>query len=108
MTKMRVTADKTTDVSFAPASTRAEILQNLRTILGTVKDSVPLDRAFGVSADYLDQPLPVAQAHMSSEILTAVKRYEPRVQVTGITYTGTEDGRLTPTIEVVINDDDSQ
>lgn len=107
MTKLLVTQDNS-DVSFAPKDTRAEILQNLRTILGTVKGSVPLDRAFGVSADCLDKPMPVAQAQMSSEILTAVKRYEPRVQVTGITYSGTEDGQLTPTLEVVINDDDTE
>ena len=41
-----VTTDAKT-IDFAPATKIEEILQNVRTILGTVKFSVPLDREFG-------------------------------------------------------------
>ena len=35
-------------IDLAPATKIEEILQNVRTILGTVKFSVPLDREFGI------------------------------------------------------------
>lgn len=90
-------------VDFAPASEAAEILQNLRTIITTTKYSVPLDRDFGVNAEMLDKPMPVAQAQLQSEIIMAIKTYEPRVTVTGISFTGTDEGILIPKVQVMIN-----
>lgn len=90
------------DVDFAPATVEAEILQNVRTILTTYQRTVPLDRGFGISADYLDKSLPVAEATMASELMTAIRQYEPRCQVVGITFTGDDNGALTPRIEVTI------
>lgn len=92
------------DIDFAPASVEEEIIQNVRTILTTYQRTVPLDRGFGISADYLDKTLPVAQAIMASELMTAIRQYEPRCQVVGITFTGDDNGALTPRIEVTIND----
>lgn len=91
------------DIDFAPASVEEEIIQNVRTILTTYQRTVPLDRGFGISADYLDKTLPVAQATMASELMTAIRQYEPRCQVVGITFTGNDNGALTPRIEVTIN-----
>lgn len=93
-------------IDFAPASEAAEILQNLRTIITTTKYSVPLDRDFGFDADMLDKPMNVAQAQLQSEIIMAIKTYEPRVTVTGITITGTYSGVLIPKVQVMINDDE--
>lgn len=90
-------------VDFAPASEAAEILQNLRTIITTTKYSVPLDRDFGVNAEMLDKPMAVAQAQLQSEIIMAIKTYEPRVTVTGISFTGTDEGILIPKVQVMIN-----
>lgn len=98
-----VTADDT-PVSFAPETTVDEILQNIRTILTTYKGTVPLDRGFGISAEYLDKPIPVAEATMASEIMTAVRRYEPRARVAGVTFTGDGNGALMPRIEVILSD----
>lgn len=92
------------DIDFAPASVEEEIIQNVRTILTTYQRTVPLDRGFGISADYLDKTLPVAQATMASELMTAIRQYEPRCKVTGITFTGDDNGALRPRIEVTIND----
>lgn len=92
------------DVDFAPKGL-TEILQNVRTILSTVKGTVPLDREFGVSATYLDAPIPLAQAKLTAEIITAVHRYEPRVQITGVTYIGDGlDGKLAPEVQVKVRD----
>lgn len=92
------------DIDFVPASVEEEIVQNVRTILTTYQRTVPLDRGFGISADYLDKTLPVAQATMASELMTAIRQYEPRCQVTGISFTGDDNGALRPRIEVTIND----
>lgn len=92
-------------IDFAPASEVAEILQNLRTIITTTKYSVPLDRDFGISASALDKPMAVAQAELQSALIMAIKSYEPRVNVTSISFTGTDDGILVPKVQVMINDD---
>lgn len=98
-----VLAQPAAGIDFAPASEVAEILQNLRTIITTTKYSVPLNRDFGIDADMLDKPMAEAQAQLQSEIIMAIKTYEPRVTVTGITFTGTDDGVLVPKVQVMIN-----
>lgn len=98
-----VLALPTKGIDFAPASEAAEILQNLRTIITTTKYSVPLDRDFGISAESLDKPMAEAQAQIQAEIIMAIKAYEPRAVVTGISFTGTDDGRLIPKVQVAIN-----
>ncbi|WP_444340142.1 GPW/gp25 family protein [Phascolarctobacterium succinatutens] len=101
-----VLAQPVKGIDFAPASKAAEILQNLRTIITTAKYSVPLDRDFGFNAEMLDKPVNAAQAQLQSEIIMAIKLYEPRVTVTGISFTGTDDGQLIPKVQVMINDDE--
>lgn len=91
-------------IDLAPATKIEEILQNIRTILGTVKFSVPLDREFGISGDAVDKPMPQAEAILSSEIFAQIKRYEPKVSITEITFTGDINGRLTPKVTVKINE----
>ncbi len=91
-------------VDFAPSIEIAEIMQNLRTIVSTTKWSVPLDRDFGISGDYVDEPMLSAKAFLTSEIITAIQTYEPRVSVETISFTAKEDGTLSPRIEVSINE----
>ena len=89
-------------INFKPTRLE-EILQNVRTILVTLKHSVPLDRNFGISATMLDSPMPAAQAKLTAEIIDAVQRYEPRVHVTQVTYSGNgADGVLRPKVRVKI------
>ncbi len=81
----------------------AEILQNGRTILTTTKYSVPMSREFGLSATMLDDPLPVAKAKLTAEIVAALRRYEPRLEVTRVTYEGdAAEGILRPKVRVKI------
>lgn len=88
-------------VNFAPSTTLEEIIQNVRTILTTPIYSVPLDRNFGVNAEMLDLPMPVAQARLSAEIVAAVQKYEPRVEVTQVIFNGDGmDGILKPTVKL--------
>lgn len=97
-------AGQTGEIDFAPASEYAEILQNIRTILATPVYSVPLNRSFGVNAEVVDMPLPIAQAKIGQEIVTAIRKYEPRVTVTRITWEADQDGILKPKVQVRIND----
>ena len=94
-------------IEFAPSNAVSEILQNIRMILSTPKYSVPLDRDFGVNATMLDEPLPVAQARLTAEIIAAIERWEPRAQVTKVSYADTttgdaNDGVLRPRVRVRI------
>ena len=90
------------NIDFAPENEILEILQNVRTILSTVKFSVPLDRDFGIDASLLDKPILEAKAKISSEIILAIKKYEPRVKVEEITFSGDMDGKLQPKVQVSI------
>ncbi len=104
MSKYRVGQDSI-GVDFAPEGVM-EILQNVRTIITTRKGSVPLDRDFGLPWDAVDQPLPVAQMLMRSEVIDAIERYEPRAKVTSVDFAedveGAMDGVLKPIVTVQI------
>jgi len=65
-------------ISLAPESEVAEILQNVQTIISTVRGSVPLDREFGIDGRIIDMPIHQAQAHLSNDTFQQIKRYEPR------------------------------
>lgn len=95
-------------IDFAPASELAEVLQNVRTIISTPKYSVPLNREFGIPAEGIDLPLPVAQAKLTAEIIAQVQRYEPRVIVTQVTYEGDAlEGILRPKVRVKLREQSS-
>lgn len=97
------TGDK---INLAPETREEEILQNLSMLLSTPKFTVPLDRDFGLSQRFVDKPLPVAEALFVSEILDAIEKYEPRVEVDGVTFEqGDTPGMLIPRVEVNILDD---
>ena len=85
-------------INFAPASILEEVSQNIITICTTMKYSVPMDRAFGIEADFLDNPVNSARAKICSEIVRAVNRFEPRAKITRIDFTGTLDGKIYPHI----------
>lgn len=91
-------------ISFAPESV-AEVLQNVRILLGTTKFSVPLDRELGLKTSLIDRPTPQAQALISADIVQAIRRWEPRAKVEKITFTGDKEGRLVPKVQVRIEDE---
>lgn len=85
-----------------------EVLQNVQTILATVRGTVPLDRTFGIDDTMIDRPEPVAQAQLTGAVIEAIERWEPRVKVVRVTWveldkTETADGRLVPRVRVKIN-----
>lgn len=83
----------------------AEIVQNVKIILSTIKGSVPLDRDFGVDAEFLDKPMPVAMGLLTADIATQVEKYEPRVKVTKVEFIeSTMDGKLVPKVSIKIKE----
>ena len=101
-----IEAYKTEKINLAPETVVAEILQNIRVLISTPRFTVPLDRAFGLSISFLDKPLPVAQAIIITELLDAIEKYEPRVEVVEVTFGQDETmpGKLIPRVEVKIID----
>lgn len=102
---MKYTVALDNEVDFGPASTVAEILQNVRTIVNTRVGSAPLARNFGITWEHVDKPLPVAKSVMQSVIIDAIETFEPRVKVEAVTFTGEGmDGILKPVVIISIKE----
>lgn len=99
-----IAANETPSIDFGPKTVAEEVVQNVRTILATIKYQIPLDRSFGIDGSAVDMPMPQAQAFITSEIIQQIKRYEPRAVVESVTFDGNLDGRLTPKVEVTIRE----
>lgn len=86
----------------------AEIIQNVKTIVSTVRGTVPLDREFGVDGEYIDRPQPVIEALFMADVVAAVNKYEPRVTVSQVfikkDIPGAMDGKLVPVIRIKVNE----
>lgn len=95
-------------VSFYPRTDLEEILQNVRTIIGTRRGTVPLDREFGISWDIVDRPINQARAAFSAEVVQQIRRYEPRAKVIRIELNenvgGAIDGKLEPRVVIGVNE----
>lgn len=95
------------NINLAPGTREEEILQNVAVIISTPKFSVPLDRGLGMAQRFVDKPIQVAQSILISEVLDAVERDEPRVEVLNVTFEmGGTPGALIPVVEVDILDDE--
>lgn len=80
--------------------------QEIRMVLSTRKGSVPLDRDFGLTWDYVDLPLPEAMPYMISEIAVQLEKYVPRIRVRDILFQSDDplEGILQPTVTVEIRE----
>ncbi len=93
------------EINFAPDNVVEEVVQNVRTICSTSKYSVPMDRLFGVDAVMVDRPTPKAMAAMQSEIIQAIRKYEPRCKVKRVSFDGDVDGRLKVKVRIEIREE---
>lgn len=87
-------------INFAPSTLQEKVIQNVKTLLTTMKYTVPLDRNIGLKADALDEPMPVAMAKLSSDIIEAINQYEPRAKIKQVLFNGDGDGKLIPTVRI--------
>jgi len=76
-----------------------EVIQNVRTIITTPKGTLPLDRGFGISIQFLDSPITTARAKAEQEIFMQVKKYEPRAVIKQIIWANDPiSGSLKPNV----------
>ena len=79
-----------------------DIKMCLETLLSIRAGSQPLDRELGIDYEQtVGFPLDVAKNMLSLEIIEKVERYEPRVEVSSVTFTEDADGQLVPHIYFV-------
>lgn len=79
----------------------AEDIRRCLTALYSVREGEqPLDREFGLSQEYLDQPMPIAHNMLALEIIEKTSRYEPRVSVDKVEYEHGIEGQLIPIIHL--------
>lgn len=91
-------------ISLAPSSVALEVIQNVRMIVTTVRGSVPLYRDFGIDPTIIDAPTQIAEAKLSTDIIRQVRKYEPRAQITNLTFQQTTDGHTTPHISITVKE----
>lgn len=92
-------------INFSPSSTVEEVIQNVGTLLATVRYSVPFDREFGLNPEYLDDPSIVSRSKLIADIVEKINKYEPRATVLSVDFEEDgEQGTLKPTVKVDIND----
>ena len=91
-------------IEWAPATEQAEILQNVRFILGSVAGNVPLARGMGIDTAAVDAPASKARALLMTSVLRAVQRNEPRARVVELYLedNGALNGQFTPRVRIEI------
>lgn len=91
------------NINFAPNSAIEEILQNVKTIVTTLKGTAPLDRTFGIDPKIIDAPIDIIKIKLGSSVIEAINKYEPRAKVNNIFFeSNTLDGLVIAKIEVSI------
>ena len=95
------------DLNIAPETVEEEVLQNLWLLYSSLEYDVPLDRALGLNATYVDKPIETAKALAQSDIYDKTEQYEPRATVVNISFSDNAgeymQGKLKPIVEVEIN-----
>lgn len=94
-----------TAITLNETDTVRSVLQNVAIILCTGQRTAPLGRELGLPMDLVDRPIPAAKPLLVASIREAVERYEPRAEVTAVSFAEdpSRPGRLVPTVEVTIN-----
>ncbi len=80
------------------------ILQNVAVLLCTKKGTVPMYREYGLSMEFLDKPLEVAETLAFSEISEALETFEPRAELEDLFFEEAPDGKIGITVRVNVNE----
>lgn len=95
---MNEVAGKSEPIDFG-ATGPNEIAQNIRTILTTIRGTVPLDRGLGMDITALDTPIEWAKAQLTAQVYDVLQEYEPRAEVLEVDFK--EEGRGGKLIPIV-------
>jgi len=89
------------NIIFEKTLTKKEaIYRQLSVLYGTRAGEQALDRNFGIEWNFLSQPIEVAKAMLSAEIITKTNKYVPAVTISNIDFTADNNGNLAPTVSV--------
>jgi len=104
-TEYEATGTPLTDVEIAVGGWR-EIAQNINTIISTWRGSVFLDRLFGIDSAIIDQPENMVLANLSIDLTNQINMYEPRAEVTGVSFNHDDvgTGTITPLVKFRIRE----
>lgn len=74
------------EITVKHAEHETELVRTLTTLFGTRSGSQPADREFGISWECLDDVPEVSENLFYLEAVRKVGRYEPRVQISDMTF----------------------
>ena len=78
-----------------------DVLRCLTVLYHTRVGEQALDREFGIDWSFLDMPMPAARTMIEAELIEKTRRYEPRVKVTEVTWSGDSvSGELIPKVVI--------
>lgn len=92
-------------INFRPGSLLEEIYQNIHTVIGTIKFTVPLMRDFGMKARFVDKPMTMLHPLYVAEVIETVEKYEPRVMVEEVKIGAEIDGQAYPVVTFSIRNE---
>lgn len=81
------------------------IAQQVRTVLKTVKGTVPFNRDFGIDFSFIDKPIPVARALAISSVIEEVEKQVDGIEVIDVSFPDDSElvkGVLKPKVEIKI------
>lgn len=106
--KLTIKGNKARALAFDPSTRSEEIMQNIIVIMSTPRGSVPGYRQFGIDMGYMHQPKPLARTMFVVALNNAIKAFEPRARLDGVTFdddsADDEAGVLNPILEVTIDE----
>lgn len=83
------------------------VLQNIALLLNTKRGTVPMYRDFGLPMEFVDKPIDVAENMAYVEISDALEEFEPRAKLEDVYFEKTANGKMSITVEVNIEDEQS-
>ena len=86
-----------------PETELEEIIQNVKTIISTLKGSVPLMRDFGTNWQVIDTLTPELEMELKEEIFTQVERWEKRAKIKRISLETDQEGKVRTTVTIETN-----
>ena len=90
-------------------SENEDILMCLKHLYSTKAGERPLDREFGLNADFIGMPMDVAQNEYAIEVIEKTERYEPRVEVEEVEFEYNElQGVMIPKIKIILAEEEEE
>ena len=85
------------------SSIAQEVIRNVSIIITTLENTVPYDREFGLTPDFIDAPLNISKELYTVNVLMKIKKYEARANVEKVRFEADDiNGKLIPKVVISI------